>query len=123
MAALEYDHDTIDIGFGEISTLGSMSADAMIVPALLIHPFAFRGGAMKQIFGIKISRTLEDLCQPRRLALLVYDMQVGITSQVKDGDLIVERVARTRSLPMPAALVTKTPPNDHSTAWLSPMIH
>jgi hypothetical protein len=30
MAALEYDHDTIDIGFGEISSLGSMSADAMI---------------------------------------------------------------------------------------------
>jgi len=95
MAALEYDHDTIDIGFGEISTLGSMSADAMIVPALLNHPFAFRGGVMKQIFGIEIPRTLEDVCQPRRLALLVYDMQVGITSQVKDGDPIVERVART----------------------------
>jgi hypothetical protein len=95
MAALEYDHDTIDIGFGEISTLGSMSADAMILPVLLIHPFAFRGGVMKQIFGIEIPRTLEDVCQPRRLALLVYDMQVGITSQVKDGDLIVERVART----------------------------
>ena len=50
---------------------------------------------MKQIFGIDIPRTLEDVCQPGRLALLVYDMQVGITSQVKDGDLIVERVART----------------------------
>src|SRR5215470_18934271 len=50
---------------------------------------------MKQIFGIDIPRTLEDVCQPRRLALLVYDMQVGIKSQVKDGDLIVERVTRT----------------------------
>jgi hypothetical protein len=30
MAALAYDHDTIDIGFGEISTLGSMSARAAI---------------------------------------------------------------------------------------------
>jgi hypothetical protein len=95
MAALEYDHDTVDIGFGEISTLGSMSADAVIVPALLIHPFAFRGGVMKRMFGIETPRTLEDVCQPRRLALLVYDMQVGITSQVKDGHLIVERVART----------------------------
>ena len=68
MAALAYDHDTIDIGFGETSTLGSMSADAMIVPALLMHPFAF-GGVMKQIFGIDIPHTLEDVCQPRRLAL------------------------------------------------------
>ena len=59
-----------------------MSADAMIVPALLMHPFAF-GGVMKQIFGIDIPHTLEDVCQPRRLALLIYDMQVGITSQVK----------------------------------------
>ena len=71
-----------------------MSADAMIVPALLMHPFAF-GGVMKQIFGIDIPHTLEDVCQPRRLALLVYDMQAGIASQVKDGDLIVEKVART----------------------------
>jgi hypothetical protein len=46
MAALEYDHDTVNIGFGEILTLASMSAD-------------------------------------------------GITSQVKDSHLIVERVART----------------------------
>ena len=50
---------------------------------------------MKQIFGIDIPRTLEDVCQPRHLALLVYDMQAGIKSQVKNADLIVERVART----------------------------
>jgi biuret amidohydrolase len=46
---------------------------------------------MKQIFGIDIPRTLEDVYQPGRLALLVYDMQVGIKSQVKDAELIVER--------------------------------
>jgi len=50
---------------------------------------------MKQIFGIDIPRALGDVCQPRHLALLVYDMQVGIKSQVKNADLIVERVART----------------------------
>jgi len=33
---------------------------------------------MKQAFGLDIPRTLEDVCDPRRLALLVYDMQVGI---------------------------------------------
>jgi len=59
------------------------------------HPIALVATVMKQIFGIDIPRTLEDVCQPRRLALLVYDMQAGIASQVKDGDLIVEKVART----------------------------
>ena len=68
-----------------------------------MHPFAF-GGVMKQIFGIDIPRTLEDVCQPRRLALLVYDMQVGITSQVKDGDLNVERVARTLEAARPTGV-------------------
>ena len=75
--------------------------------SLLIHPFAFRGGVMKQIFGIEIPRTLEDVCQPRRLALSVYDMQVGITSQVKDGHLIVERAETSKDCvdhPLPAAL-------------------
>jgi len=47
---------------------------------------------MKQAFGIDIARTLEDVCNPRHLALLVYDMQVGIKSQVKEGDVIAARV-------------------------------
>ena len=50
---------------------------------------------MKQAFGIDIPHTLEDVCTPNRLALLVYDMQVGIKSQVKEGDTIV---AKTREL-------------------------
>jgi len=47
---------------------------------------------MKQAFGIGIPRTLEDVCNPRHLALLVYDMQVGIKSQIKEGDVIAARV-------------------------------
>jgi nicotinamidase-related amidase len=50
---------------------------------------------MKQAFGIDIPHALEDVCTPNRLALLVYDMQVGIKSQVKEGDTIV---AKTREL-------------------------
>ena len=33
---------------------------------------------MKDINGLKIPTNLEDCCDPRRMALLVYDMQVGI---------------------------------------------
>ena len=47
---------------------------------------------MKQAFGIEIARTLEDICNPMHLALLVYDMQVGIKSQIKEGDVIAARV-------------------------------
>ena len=47
---------------------------------------------MKQAFGIGIPRTLEEVCDPARLALLIYDMQVGIVSQVKGADVIVAQV-------------------------------
>ncbi len=35
---------------------------------------------MEHGFGLDIPRTLEEVCDPRRMALLVYDMQVGIVS-------------------------------------------
>jgi nicotinamidase-related amidase len=48
--------------------------------------------AVKQAFGSDIPRTLEDVCDARRLALVVYDMQVAIKQQLPDGDAIVARV-------------------------------
>ena len=48
---------------------------------------------MQHAYGLDIPQTLEDVCDPRRLALIVYDMQVGILSQLKDGDAITARVA------------------------------
>ncbi len=47
---------------------------------------------MKQAFGFNIPRALEDICDANRIALLVYDMQVGIKSQVKVSDVIAGRV-------------------------------
>ena len=49
---------------------------------------------MKNIFGLSIPETLEDVCDPQRVALLVYDMQVGILSQIKDADEITRRVLK-----------------------------
>jgi biuret amidohydrolase len=40
---------------------------------------------MDDSFGLTVPRALADLCNQREMALLVYDMQVGIVSQVKDG--------------------------------------
>ncbi len=48
---------------------------------------------MKQTLGLAIASTLEELCEPRRTALVVYDMQIGICSQIREGARIVERCA------------------------------
>src|SRR5438552_18986224 len=49
---------------------------------------------MKQIAGLDIPQTLEQACDPHRLALVVYDMQLGILSQLKNADAIVARVSK-----------------------------
>jgi nicotinamidase-related amidase len=49
---------------------------------------------MKQIFGIDIPKTLEDVCDRSKLALLVYDMQVGIVGQLKGADAVTTRAVR-----------------------------
>lgn len=59
---------------------------------------------MKQAFGIDIPRTLEDVCDARRLALVVYDMQVGIRQQLPDGDAIVARVRQVLDVARAAGL-------------------
>jgi nicotinamidase-related amidase len=49
---------------------------------------------MIQAYGLEIPRTLEEICDPRRSALLVYDMQVGVLRQIKNGPEITARVRR-----------------------------
>ena len=49
---------------------------------------------MKGPSGLEISRTLAEICNPGRLALLVYDMQVGIARQIKDADVIIAKVGQ-----------------------------
>jgi len=49
---------------------------------------------MKQIAGLDIPQTLEQACDPQRLALVVYDMQLGILSQLKNADAIVAKVSQ-----------------------------
>jgi biuret amidohydrolase len=39
-----------------------------------------------------IPQSLDDLCHPSSLALLVYDMQVGVLSQLPDADVVVAKV-------------------------------
>jgi len=50
------------------------------------------GPNMRNVFGVNIPRTLDDVCNPRRAALLVYDMQVGIVSQLGNADSVLARI-------------------------------
>jgi nicotinamidase-related amidase len=49
---------------------------------------------MQRVFGLDIPQTLDDVCNPTTMALIVYDMQVGIVKQVKAGAEITARVQR-----------------------------
>ena len=50
---------------------------------------------MEKAFGLEIPQSLEEACDPRRLALLVYDMQVGILAQLENGAGVTARVVET----------------------------
>ena len=47
---------------------------------------------MQRAFGLNIPQTLADVCDPASLALVVYDMQVGIVKQIANGAEITARV-------------------------------
>jgi len=49
---------------------------------------------MKNIFGLNIPETVEDVCDPKRIALLVYDMQIGILGQIKNADEVTRQVLK-----------------------------
>jgi nicotinamidase-related amidase len=49
---------------------------------------------MQRAYGLEIPETLAEVCDPRRAALLVYDMQVGIVPHVREPEELVARVVQ-----------------------------
>jgi nicotinamidase-related amidase len=47
---------------------------------------------MDQLHGLNVPRSLNDICRPERLGLLVYDMQVGILDQIADRERVIRNV-------------------------------
>lgn len=47
---------------------------------------------MDQLNGLEVPTSLEDVCRPERLALLVYDMQVGILGQIAGSESVIQNV-------------------------------
>ena len=59
---------------------------------------------MKEAYGLSIPETLEEVCDPQRVALLVYDMQVGILNQIKNPEQITQQVLKVLSASRDAAV-------------------
>jgi nicotinamidase-related amidase len=49
---------------------------------------------MQEFSGIKIPASLEEIITPQNTALIVYDMQAGITRQVRNSQEIIQRVSQ-----------------------------
>lgn len=49
---------------------------------------------MERAFGLDVPRTIEEVCRPDRMAVLIYDMQVGILNQLPNGQEILEKVTQ-----------------------------
>jgi len=49
--------------------------------------------AMQHAFGMAIPETVAEMCRPGRVAVLVYDAQVGIVAHIRDRDLVLKRIA------------------------------
>jgi len=51
---------------------------------------------MRKAYGLTIAQTVEDACDPARMALLIYDMQAGIVEQLPEGKRILDACVRLR---------------------------
>jgi nicotinamidase-related amidase len=47
---------------------------------------------MEKAYGLEIPQSLDEVCDPTRLGLIIYDMQVGILRQLRDGSELVDKV-------------------------------
>ena len=47
---------------------------------------------MDRLNGLDVPQSLSDVCRPERLALIVYDMQVGILEQVANRETVIRNV-------------------------------
>jgi biuret amidohydrolase len=59
---------------------------------------------MKQAFGLDIPTTLQDVCNAQRMALLVYDMQVGIAGRLPNATRVIEKAKQTLEIARSAGI-------------------
>ena len=74
---------------------------------------------MQHIGQLSIPEDLQDLCNSRRMALLIYDMQEGVSRQLSDGPAIIDNVRRVLQAARAVGLrVAYTRHMSLPTAWM-----
>ena len=53
---------------------------------------------MQKAYGLEIPQTLEETCNPQRLALIVYDMQIGVLAQMQNRAEVTAKVVEVLDL-------------------------
>jgi nicotinamidase-related amidase len=53
---------------------------------------------VQRAFGLTIPESLDEVCDPTRTALIIYDMQTGIVPQLPDGPAVAARVVQLRQV-------------------------
>jgi biuret amidohydrolase len=61
---------------------------------------------MDRLRGLEVPTTLAEVCRPERLALLVYDMQEGILSQIDEREKVVTAVSQVLQVARNAGIRT-----------------
>lgn len=59
---------------------------------------------MQHAYGLEIPETIPELVNPKHCALIVYDMQIGVVRQIKDGAAITARVKHVLDLARTAGM-------------------
>jgi biuret amidohydrolase len=59
---------------------------------------------MKSAYGLEIPETIRELVNPKQCALIVYDMQMGIVRQIKDGAVITAQVEQVLNVARAAGM-------------------
>src|SRR5215472_4548425 len=49
---------------------------------------------MKSLFGLNVPTALSEVCRRDELALLIYDMQIGIAGQIRAAETVIANVKR-----------------------------
>jgi nicotinamidase-related amidase len=79
----------------EVSALPSSASLACVAQWPIVAPpeaLAKGEDIVQNAFGLEIPQTLDEACDPRRLALIVYDMQIGVLQQIKDAAAVTAKV-------------------------------
>ena len=74
---------------------------------------------MQHIGRLSMPEDLRDICNSRRMALLIYDMQEGVSRQLSEGPAIIDKVRRVLQATKAAGLrVAYTRHMSLPTAWM-----